>query len=321
MLALILKGKESEPAIEDIDLPPPAEGWVAIQLRAASINHRDIWIQKGLYAGLTYPIIPGSDGAGFLDNQPVIINPGMEWGDDERFQSTDFKILGMPDNGTFSQCVHVPQNQVYPMPPHLSFEEAAAIPLAGVTAYRALFTQGQLKPTDRVLITGIGGGVALWAFQFALTIGAEVWVSSSSDEKLALSKRMGAAGSFNYKEIQWTEAAKKAGGFDLVIDGASGPALSDYIKLAKPGGRIVLYGGTVGPTGPLVPQIIFWKQLQIIGSTMGSKQDFELMLAFINQHQLAPNIDKVYPLNEGARAFQRMAQGAQFGKIILQIPA
>lgn len=321
MQALLLKGKDVVPTIEEFYLPHPPEGWVTIQLRAAAMNHRDVWIQKGLYAGLQYPIIPGSDGTGFLNNQPVLINPGIGWGTDERFQGPDFKILGMPDNGTFSQNVHISENQVYPMPQHLSFEEAAAIPLAGVTAYRALFSQGQLKPGERILITGIGGGVALWAFQFAIAVGAEVWVSSSSDEKLIRSKRMGAAGSFNYKDTNWTEQAKKAGGFDLVLDGAGGPAVSDYIKLSKPGGRIVLYGGTVGPTNPLIPQTIFWKQLRIVGSTMGSKQDFEQMLAFINKHQIVPVIDKVYPLNEGAKAFERMSQGAQFGKIILQIPA
>ncbi len=321
MQALLLKGKDHEPILEEISIGQPASGRVEIHLRSAALNHRDVWIQKGLYAGLTYPIIPGSDGAGYLNDKPVIINPGMGWGSNERFQGPDFKILGMPDNGTFCQRVHVPVEQVYSMPPHLSFEEAAAIPLAGVTAYRALFSQGQLKQGERVFISGIGGGVALWACQFAIAYGAEVWVSSGSDEKLVRSKRIGAAGGFNYKENHWTDHAKKAGGFDLIIDGAGGPAISDYIKLAKPGGRLVLYGGTVGPTSPLIPQNIFWKQLSIIGSTMGSTLDFEQMLAFINANRIAPIIDKVYTMENGSIAFQRMTNGAQFGKIILQIPA
>lgn len=320
MQALVLYSKNSEPVLTDLILDSLKAGYVEIELRAAALNHRDVWIQKGQYARLTYPIVPGSDGAGFLNGKAVIINPGLHWGNNERFQSSSFQILGMPDHGTFSQKVHVPETQVYPMPEHLSFEEAAAIPLAGVTAFRATVNIGQLHQNDRVLITGIGGGVALWACQFALSAGAEVWVTSGSDNKLARAKRLGIQGGFNYKDTQWASKAKDIGGFDLIIDGAGGPSFTEYVKLANPGGRIVCYGGTGGQIGPFLPQPVFWKQLQINGSTMGSPKDFEQMLDWINLKKLVPVIDQVFPLQQGPKAYKRMSDSAQFGKIILQLP-
>jgi zinc-binding alcohol dehydrogenase/oxidoreductase len=320
MLALILKEKGGQPVLEDHPSPKTESGKKLVRLRAAALNHRDIWIQKGLYAGLTYPVIPGSDGAGYCDDQPVIINPGLNWGDDPRFQGPDFDIIGMPQPGTFAQEIAVPAEQIYPMPKHLSFEAAAALPLAGVTAFRSVFTKGNLVKGERVLVTGIGGGVALWAMQFALAAGAEVWVNSGSDAKLELARQKGAHGGYNYKAMDWVEECCKAGGFDLVVDGAGGPAVSSLIKQLNKGGRFVTYGGTAGPIEKIQPQLIFWKQLQIIGSTMGSPDDFSKMLDFVNQHKILPVLDQMLPLESGAEAYSHMASGEQFGKIILQIP-
>lgn len=320
MKALVLEGKGVMPAMQEVGSPCVSMGQVLVDLRAAALNHRDVWIQQGKYAGLVYPCIPGSDGAGYKDGQPVVINPGIGWGEDPRCQSPGFRILGMPDPGTFAQQVAVPAEQVHPMPNHLSFEEAAAIPLAGVTAYRALVTQGEVKTGERVLVTGIGGGVALWAMQLALASGAEVWVNSSSQAKLDRAVKLGAAGGYLYKVSSWVDQAKEAGGFDLVVDGAGGPAVSGLLKLMKPGGRIVFYGGTAGALADVSPQVIFWKQLRLIGSTMGSPDDFIGLMQMIEHHRIVPVLDSLIPLEKGAEAYRRMADGSQFGKIVLQIP-
>lgn len=321
MKALVLEGKGQQPYLSEKSDPTVAAGNVIVDLRAAALNHRDVWIQKGQYAGLVFPCIPGSDGAGFADGRPVVINPGLAWGSDTRFQSSSFSILGMPSDGTFAQKVTVPLEQVFPMPEHLSFEEAAAIPLAGVTAYRAVVTQGEIRRGERVLVTGIGGGVALWAMQLAQASGAEVWVTSGSKEKLDRAEKLGAKGGFLYSDKGWLDEARSAGGFDLVIDGAGGDAVAGILKLMSPGGRIVMYGGSVGPLRELSPQIIFWKQLRLIGSTMGSPDDFKGLMDMVNVHRLIPVIDRILPLEQGAEAYRRMAEGSQFGKIVLRIPS
>lgn len=295
-------------------------GEVVVDLRAAALNHRDVWIRQGQYARIQFPFVPGSDGAGFVGDQPVVINPGLQWGSNNNYQSESFHILGMPTNGTFAQKVVVPAEQLYPMPSHLSFEEAAAIPLAGVTAFRATVTQGKVKSTDRVLVTGIGGGVALWAMQFALASGAEVWVTSGNPDKLARAKSLGATGGFLYNDPDWIKVARQAGPIDLVIDGAGGKGLAEVMKICAPGGRIVSYGGTAGATPQFSPQILFWKQLHLIGTTMGSPSDFSAMMDFINLHRIIPVVDRIFPLGACEQAYACMEEGHQFGKIVLQIP-
>ena len=300
--------------------PSETPGHQIVELRAAALNHRDVWIRKGQYARIKLPVILGSDGAGFVGDRPVILNPGMQWGNRLDVQGEEFHILGMPTNGTFAQKVSVPVEHIYDMPGHLSFEEAASIPLAGVTAWRAVVTQGQVGPKDRVLISGIGGGVAQWAMQFALSKGAEVWVTSGSPDKLERAIQAGAKGGFDYHDVEWPKRARQEGGFDLVIDGAGGQGLAQILKICNPGGRIVLYGGTTGPIPALSPQILFWKQLHLIGSTMGSPMDFQDMVNWIAERKIVPILDRVFLLEEGSAAFDRMSDGLQFGKIILQIP-
>jgi zinc-binding alcohol dehydrogenase/oxidoreductase len=208
-------------------------------------------------------------------------------------------------------------------PAHLSFEQAAALPLGGVTAYRAAFTRAQLQPGERVLITGIGGGVALLALQMAVAIGAEVWVTSGSEEKIEKAIGLGAKGGINYKAEKWaTELPKRAGGaFQVIIDSAVGPGFSDLLDAAAPGARIVFYGATAGAMQNVPPAKIFWKQLSILGSTMGTEQDFSDMVKLVEQHQLVPVIDEVFPFAEGEAAMRRMADGLQFGKLVVQIKA
>lgn len=330
MKALVLSEKGRPPEWQEVPDPRPAAGEVVVRIHAAALNHRDVWIQKGQYAGLKYPIVPGSDGSGVVMPGPdagawaekeVIINPALQWGKHTAWQDpNDFRILGLPDDGTLGEYVKVPVGNLVRKPAHLSFEEAAALPLAGVTAYRALMTRARLQDGEKVLITGIGGGVALFAMQFALASGAKLYVSSGSDQKIDRAMSMGAIGGANYKNPGWIDALKTlGGGFDVVIDGAAGDGLNDLLDLMAPGGRLAVYGATRGNVTNVVARRVFWKQLNILGSTMGSPEDFAAMVALVDQHKIKPLVDKVYAPADGAAAFQRMDEGLQFGKIVVKM--
>ena len=313
MKALVLTEANSLPNHQDAADPIPAEGEVIVDIKAAALNHRDVFVTQGKYANIRFPIILGSDGAGICDGKEVVIYPALNWGDNPRFQGKSFEILGLPRNGTLAEKIAVPTNHVFPKPAHLSWAEAAALPLAGLTAYRALFTKGRCKAGDKVLITGIGGGVALFALQFAKAVGAEVWVNSSSDEKIARAITLGATGGANYKTPDWNKQLEAAGGFDIVIDGAGGEGFGTVLKLCKPGARVVSYGGTIGVVPNFSPQILFWKQLEVLGSTMGTAEEFAAMLDFVAGHQIHSVVDQIFALQDGAQAFQRMEAGGQFG--------
>jgi NADPH:quinone reductase-like Zn-dependent oxidoreductase len=317
-------------AIAEVAEPKAAPGEVVIAIRAAALNHRDVWIKAGQYAGLKWPCIPGSDGAGEIVavganvdpawlGREVIVNPSLGWGDNPRAQGGQFSILGLPLDGTLAQKVAVPVSQVTAKPPHLTWEEAAALPLAGLTAYRALLSRAQLKAGERVLISGIGGGVALFALQFALAAGAHVWVTSSSARKIARAVELGASGGFNYREENWTAAALKAPGpFDVVVDSAGGPDFGKLIDATAAGGRVVIYGATRGEaTLPL--RKIFWRQISLLGSTMGSPGDWAAMVEFVAQHRVRPVVSEMFPLNRAAEAFALMERGEQFGKIVVTL--
>lgn len=321
MKALVLVAKDSPLMYEDVAQPQPEEGFSIVKLKAAALNHRDVWIQKGLYAGIKYPTILGSDGAGDLpDGSPVIINSGHYWGNNEAAQSKNFKILGLPDDGTFAEYVKVPNEALCPKPAHLTYEQAAAVPLAGVTAWRALMTKCQPQPNEKVLISGIGGGVALWALQLAVAQGCEVWVTSSSEEKIAEAQKLGAKGGANYRTEGWAKSLlEQSGGFDVIIDSAAGDGFTEFVGLCRPGGRIAFYGATtLGKITNLDPRRIFWNQLSIFGSTMGSAADFTAMVNFIDKHKIIPVVDSVFELRDGNAALQRMDEGKQFGKIVLK---
>jgi NADPH:quinone reductase-like Zn-dependent oxidoreductase len=329
MKAVFLTNPNEPFIVKEIKEPVPGDSEVLIRLAYSALNHRDLWMQKGQYSGLQSNLLLGSDGFGTivaagknadapLIGKEVIINPSLNWGDRSETMGSEFKILGNPDPGTFVEYITVDQKYVYPKPSHLTPQEAAGLPLAGLTTFRAVFTRAKVKTGDKVLVTGIGGGTALLALQFALAAGAEVYVTSGSADKITKAKLLGARDGFNYKE-EWVEKAKRAtGGFDAIIDSASGNGFSKLINVAAPGGRIVFFGGTDGPIGNLIPGHIFRKNLSILGTMMGSSQEFEDMLVYTGQHGIKPVIDKVYPSLEHAQeAFDYMAQGKQFGKIVL----
>ena len=290
-----------------------------VKLLTSALNHRDLWIIKGKYANIKTHCVLGSDGCGVSDEKDVLINPGLEWGSNEAVQSQNFRVLGMPDWGTFAQYIEIESRYIYPKPQHLSYEQGAALPLAGLTAYRSLIRKCRPQKSEKVLITGVGGGVALLALQFALASGCEVYVTSGTDEKISKALKIGAAGGVNYKKANWEKELKEmAGGFDVVIDSAAGDGFGSLIKLCNPGARVSFYGGTMGVINGLSPQIVFWKQISIFGSTMGSDFDFQEMLQFVEHHKITPIVDSVFSIKDFDKAIRRMENAEQFGKIVLQ---
>ncbi|MDB6094149.1 MAG: Alcohol dehydrogenase zinc-binding domain protein [Verrucomicrobia bacterium] len=317
--------------ISDVAEPQAAAGEVVVGIRAAALNHRDLWIKLGQYAGLKWPCIPGSDGAGVVVavgpgvdagwvGRDIIINPSLDWGSNPDAQGSNFSILGLPREGTLAEKVSVPVTQLTPKPAHLSWEEAAALPLGGLTAWRAIVSRAGVLPEDRVLITGIGGGVALLALLFSVTHGAEVWVTSSSADKIARAVKLGAKDGQNYSEAGWAPALlKKSGGFNVIIDSAGGDGFGDLIDLTLPGGRLVCYGATRGNPSALTLRKIFWRQLSVLGSTMGTPGEFASMAQYVTTHRLKPIVSDVFPFDRGAEAFDLMERGGQFGKIVVKM--
>lgn len=316
-------------AIVEVPDPKPGAGEVVVAIRAAALNHRDVWIKSGQYAGLKWPCIPGSDGTGSVidvgegvdpgwKGRDVIINPSFGWGRREEAQGEHFSILGLPREGTLAEKVVVPAVQLGVKPAHLTAEEAAALPLAGLTAYRAIFSRGNLQAGERMLISGVGGGVALFALQFAIAARAEVWVTSSSPDKIARAVSLGAKGGFNYREENWTEQALKAPGkFHVVLDSAGGAGFERLLDLAAPGGRVVIFGATRGNPPVLPMRKIFWRQLSVLGTTMGSPADWEAMTTLVSRQQIRPVVSQSFPLASAAEAFALMERGGQFGKIVV----
>ncbi len=320
MKALTIKQLDSLPEWTDMPEPSALKGEVIVEIRAAALNHRDLFITQGQYAGIRMPVILGSDGAGVWRGKRMLIYPALEWGDNPKFQSKNFRVLGMPEHGTFAEKINIPRANLFPMPEHLNWEQGAALPLAGLTAWRTLFSRCQLKKAEKVLITGIGGGVALTALQLAVAAGAEVFVTSGGPDKIARAIKLGAKGGANYHETGWEKQLKQeVGGFDVIIDSAAGDGFALFPGLCNPGARIGLYGGTLGKVNGLSMQPVFWKQISILGSTMGSPAEFRAMLAFVAKHEITPVVDSVFPLSEGAKAFEKMESGGQFGKIVVRI--
>lgn len=334
MQAIILNetGGPRDLSLEEVGLPEPAAGEARVRLMAAALNRRDVWMTRGLYPRMQLPCIPGSDGAGIVDavgadvdaaltGREVLIYPALDWGDGVRCAGPDFRILGMPEPGTFAEYICVPAQNLLPRPGHLSWEQAAAVPLAGLTSWRAAITQGEVAAGHKVLVTGAGGGVAGFAIMWCARLGADVFVTSSSTEKIDLARSLGAAGGEDYRSDDCCGNLKKqTGGFDLIIDSAGGNELNGLLDTLKPGGRYVFYGATLGnpDTGPSMARL-FLKQNRLQGTTMGSPAEFKAMLAFVENGKIEPVLDRVYPLPEAAAAFERMEAGRHTGKIILRI--
>lgn len=329
MKAIVLEAPETL-VYKDVPTPTLQAGEVLVQIKAAALNRRDYWITIGKYAGFKFPSILGSDGSGIVTEvgsdadkhwigKEVIINPSNNWGDSPDFQGKDFKILGLPDDGTFAEYVKTEAQYLHTKPAHLNWEQAAALPLAGLTAYRALFVKGRAKKGDKVLIVGVGSGTGTFALQYAVAAGCQVFVTSGTSQKIEQARLLGASAGVNYKAQDWAEQLHQlAGGFDVVIDSVLGESFGKIPDLCNPGARIVTFGATIGDTPPLNGRKIFWKQLQLIGTTMGTKADFDAMSDFVAEHQIVPVVDEVFSLADAKLAIDKMGNSSQFGKIVLR---
>jgi zinc-binding alcohol dehydrogenase/oxidoreductase len=317
-------------ALSEVPAPRPAAGEVLIRLRAAALNHRDL----GMFDWEPdVSFILGADGSGVIEElgpgvdglelgAPVIIYPALDWGEREDAFSPVFTILGWPRDGTFAELVVVPVENVVGKPSHLSFEEAAALPLSGLTAYRAVVSRAKVQAGERLVIHGIGGGVALFVLQFAKLAGAAIMVTTTSADKLERARALGADLAVDSRAQDWREAARtwtRGAGVDVVIDSVGGERFADSLLALRPGGRIVTYGTTASGLSTVDVETIFWHQLNVLGSTMGSPRDFAAMIELANSTRLKPVVDSVWPLAHGSEALQRLAQGRQFGKIVLRM--
>lgn len=327
--------------IEEVARPEPGAGEVVIEVRSAGLNHLDIWVRKGRKGvELPMPHILGSDAAGVVAavgqdvgdvrvGDEVIINPGLSCGSceycsrGEESLCESFGIVGLSRPGTFAEYVAVPAENIAPKPAHLSFVEAGAFALSYLTAWRMLMTRAELEAGQKVLIHGIGGGVALCALQLAKIAGAETIVTSSSDEKLARAVEIGAHHTINYNAVRdVAECVKEitsGRGVDIVVDTVGAATWPIDFSAVCRGGKIVLCGITTGPEAPTNLQLLYWNQLTVIGSTMGSNEDFRRMLMAVSAAGLKPVVDSVEPLENVGKAMARMETGRQFGKIALRI--
>jgi NADPH:quinone reductase-like Zn-dependent oxidoreductase len=307
------------------DPAPPRPGEVLVRVRASSLNHLDLWVRKGL-PSVPKPRILGADGAGTIEAlgdgveglEPggrVVINPGLEHGD-------RISVIGEHTDGTNAQLIVVPATNVYPLDESLSFEKAAAFPLVFETAYRMLVTRAGLREGEWVLVWGIGGGVATAALTIAKALGARVLATSSSDEKLVRARELGADATVNHAGGDVAGVAKDVTGgrgIDVVVEHVGEATWKTSLQVARVGARIAVCGATSGPNPPAQLHRIWWKQLTILGSTMGTRDDFEGAYELVRSGRARPVIDRVYPLTEIRQAHERLEAGEQLGKIVLTV--
>jgi NADPH:quinone reductase-like Zn-dependent oxidoreductase len=312
--------------LEHVPDPAPAAGEVLVRIRASALNHLDVWIRKGL-PSVPKPRILGADGAGvvealgdgvdgFTAGERVVINPGVEAGDGT------IHVIGEHGDGTNAELIAVPATNVYPIPVGLSFEEAAAFPLVFETAYRMLVTRAQLQPGEWVFAWGIGSGVSTAALAIAKALGANVIVTSSSDAKLERARELGADVAVNHSSSDVKAAVKEATGgrgADIVVEHVGEATWRTSLDVAARDGRITVCGATTGPNPPAALHRIWWKQLTILGSTMGTRADFEGVYELVASGRARPVVDEVLPLAEIRAAHERLEAGEQLGKIVLSV--
>lgn len=326
-----------------LELPDPGSPRrheVVVRMKAAALNHLDLWTSSGaLGIDISFPFVLGADGAGEIEQvgdeaahvragMAVLINPALtcgscEWcGRGQESQCVSFRMLGEHVNGTFAERVRLPASNVFPFPAHLSFAEAAALGVTYITAYRMLFTQAALQPGESILITGIGGGVALSLLQLARPVAGRVFVTSSSDDKLDRAMKLGADEGINYVREDVGIAIRRLTskrGVDVVADSAGGSSVDGSLRSLVKGGRLVISGATAGRHATIDLRRLFWNQLHVIGSTMGSDADVRGMLALVAEAGLRPIVDRAYPLAGAAMALAHLKAQDRFGKVVLEV--
>jgi zinc-binding alcohol dehydrogenase/oxidoreductase len=308
--------------LDEVEDPVAGPGEVLIRLKAASLNHLDIWLRQGL-PSVPKPRILGADGAGVVEalgegvdgfelGQRVVLNPGLRNG---------AEIVGEHRDGTHAELIAIPRENVHPIPEELSFEEAAAFPLVYETAYRMLVTRAGLREGEWVLVWGIGSGVGSAAFLIAKALGAKVVVTSSDDGKLERARELGADETVNHESGDVVSVVKEAteGGAHVVVEHVGEATWKTSLQVARTGGRIAVCGATSGPNPPANLHRIFWKQLSILGSTMGTAEDFAGVYELVASGRVKPLVDRVFPLEEAAEAHRHLESGKQFGKVVLTV--
>jgi NADPH:quinone reductase-like Zn-dependent oxidoreductase len=319
--------------------PVPGSGEVRVRLKTAALNHLDLFVLQGIPGiPIELPHIGGADGAGIVDaigdrvegieeGAEVIFDPGLSCGRCEYCVAGEqslcirFGVLGEHSDGTLAEAVVVAAESLALRPSHLSWEESAALGLAHLTAWRMLINRGGLRPGETVLIHGIGSGVSMACLQLAKLVGARVIATSRSEEKLRRAVELGADEVLPADDQVARSVRGLTGkrGADVVVDAVGEATWMQSLKAAAKGGRIVTCGATSGPNPAEEIRLIFWNQLSIIGSTMGSRRDWRQLVAVVETHRLKPVIDTVLPLAEGRTAYERMEQAKQFAKIVLSI--
>jgi NADPH:quinone reductase-like Zn-dependent oxidoreductase len=312
--------------LEEAPDPVAGPGEILVRLRASALNHLDIWIRKGL-PSVPKPRILGADGAGVVDavgegvngfepGERVVLNPGIEAGGGR------IHVIGEHGDGTNAELIAVPATNVHPIPDGLSFEEAAAFPLVFETAYRMLVTRAGLRAGEWVLAWGIGGGVSTATLAIGKALGAKVIVTSSSEAKLEHARELGADATVNHTTGDVKAAVQEATGgrgADVVVESVGEATWATSLQVAAPGGRITVCGATSGPNPPAALHRVWWKQLSILGSTMGTREDFAGAYELVASGRARPVVDTVLPLEEIRTAHERLEAGEQLGKIVLTI--
>ncbi|MGC4938509.1 quinone oxidoreductase family protein [Kribbella sp. DT2] len=307
--------------VEERADPVPATGWVVVRLEATALNWHDVLVRQGNY-GSPLPHVPGADGAGIVagTGHEVLVIPSLWWGDDESAPGRRWEILGDSRPGTYAEAVLVPAECVVAKPGGLSWLEAAALPLVGLTTYRALFTRGRLQAGESLLVLGAGGGVATMAVSLAAAIGCKVVVTSSSTEKIERARELGAVDGVRYDEPGWPATAKEFSpggrGFDVVLDSVG--SWRGSIEALRPGGRLVVLGASRDDQARLDIRPFYFGQFDLLGTTMGSPRDFAGLLRLMAERKVRPPVvDRTFPLEEAGAAHTYLESGTAFGKVVL----
>jgi NADPH:quinone reductase-like Zn-dependent oxidoreductase len=311
--------------VEEAPDPVAGPGEVLVRLHAASLNHLDVWVRKGL-PSVPKPRILGADGAGVVEalgdgvtgvavGDRVVLNPGIVHGD-------RVTVVGEHFDGTHAELIAIGAEQVFPLDDGMSFETAAAFPLVFETAYRMLVTREAVKEGDWALIWGIGGGVATAAFELCQAFGVRTIVTSGSPEKLASARDWGADVVLNHHEDDVVQAVKETTGkgVDVVVETVGEATWARSLAAVRPFGRVAVCGATTGPNPPAQLHRLWWKQLTVLGSTMGTREDFLGAYELVRQGRVRIHVDSVFPLREAAAAHARLESGEQLGKVVLSIP-
>jgi NADPH:quinone reductase-like Zn-dependent oxidoreductase len=323
--------------IEEVPRPSAGPGEVLVRVRAAALNHLDLWVRRGIPIETTMPHVGGSDVAGTVEElgegvarvavgERVVVNPSLSCGHCEWCAAgevplcPEYRILGEHTDGGFTEYVAVPAANVYRLPDHLSFEAAAALPISYMTAWRAVVGRGRVRPGEDVLVLGASGGTASAAVQIARLAGARVFAVTSGAENVARVRELGADVVYDRDRVDFSrEVFKDTGrrGVDVVVENVGEATWKGSVRALARGGRLVCYGATTGPRGDIDLRVLFWKQVEIIGTTMASRPEFEAMLRAVFRGDLAPVVDSVMPLDRAREAHERLEAGGQFGKIVL----